>query len=75
MPVFIMPSVIRLWEKIRSPIMKKWAATMACTYDWAAEGRSSVEAVWWQLLQAEALDEGDGPEAEGMITVLIHVVK
>ena len=74
-PVFIMPSLIRLWEKIRLPIMKKWAATMARTYDWAAEGRSSVEAAWWQLLQAEALDAGDGPEAEGMITVLIDVVK
>ena len=48
---------------------------MARSYDWAAEGRSSIEAVWWQLLRAEAVDEGDGPEVEGMITILVDVVK
>ncbi len=74
-PIFVMPSIIRLWEKTRLPLMKDWAVGMRRSYDWSGEGRSSQEAVWWQLLRAEGLEDNDGPEAEGLVTVLLDVVK
>ena len=55
--------------------MKNWAIGMMRSYDWAAEGRSSQEAVWWQLLRAEGIDEGSGPEADGLVTILLDIVK
>jgi hypothetical protein len=55
--------------------MKDWAVGMRRTYDWSGEGRSSQEAVWWQLLRAEGLEDNDGPEAEGLVTILLDVVK
>ena len=55
--------------------MKSWAVGVSRSYDWAAEGRSSQEAVWWQPLRAEGIPEGSGPEADGLITILLDIVK
>ncbi len=74
-PVFVLPSIIRHWEKAGLPLMKDWARGMSRTYDWAAEGRSSAEAVWWQLLRAESIPDENGPEAEGLVTLLLDIVK
>jgi len=70
-----LPSLIRLWEKIRYPLVARWDQRAARKYDWACAGGTAEMAVWTQLLEAEGLQEGDGPEVQGRAAALLDLVK
>ena len=71
----IMPSFIRLWEKIRGQEMQEWAKSAERQYDWGARGRSSQQAVWLQLLEEEAIVGGECASDDARLTILVDLVK
>ena len=64
-----------MWERIRLPIIRRLVEEQRRKYDWARRGASAEQAVWLQLLEAEALGYPDGPGGEGPLTVLLDLVK
>ena len=55
--------------------MAKWYQKAARKYDWACAGGTAEMAVWTQLLEAEGLQEGEGPEVRGRAAALLDLVK
>ena len=53
-PVGLLASLVRLWERVRKPVVAGWRCTIERSYNWAAKGRSTEAAVWKQSIQAEA---------------------
>ena len=53
-PIGLLPTIVRVWERIRTPILKRWAGDNARAYDWATQGRSVEGAAWHQALLDEA---------------------
>ena len=53
-PIGVLPTIVRVWERARKPIVQKWIRDNARKYDWATQGRSSEGAVWHQALLDEA---------------------
>ena len=45
---------MRIWERVRKPIVAQWRTSVERSYNWAAKGRSPEAAVWRQALKAEA---------------------
>eukprot|EP00973_Karenia_brevis_P085011 11797564-Karenia_brevis.AAC.1 len=39
-PIGIMASLVRLWERLRKPVMAEWLRAHSREYDWAAVGKS-----------------------------------
>ena len=70
-PVGLLPTIERLWEKVRRPVVQEWRQTVVRQYNWAMKGRSSADAVWKQAICAEAA------VAKGKATasVLVDLVK
>ena len=57
-PIGLMPSIVRLWEHMRKPIMDQWMESQPRPYDWACKSRSAEMAAWQHLV----LEEGRGDE-------------
>ena len=53
-PIGLLPTLVRVWEKLRKPVMRSWKLTVFRAYNYADKGSSSQLAVWKQALQAEA---------------------
>ena len=59
----VLPTIVRVWERVSKPIVQQWARQHARPYDWATQGRSSEAAAWHQSLLDEAAT------ADGMASV------
>ena len=70
-----LPSLVRLWERVRYPVTAEWYRKAARDYDWACAGGTAEMAVWHQLLEQESLLPEEGPEAEGRLAALLDLVK
>ena len=70
-PIGLLPALVRLWEKLRRPVVARWRTATTRSYNWAAKGRSPQAAVWKESLRSEAA------AAKGLSSgaVLIDLVK
>ena len=73
-PIRLMPSIVRVWERERKPILDQWMISQTHSYDWACKGRSAEMAAWQHLVLEEGQDEqamyGQGHGAAGHGEVL-----
>ena len=53
-PIGALPTLIRMWERARKPLVQRWSRDNLRHYDWAAQGRSAEAAAWKQSLLDEA---------------------
>ena len=53
-PIGVLPSIVRIWERVRIPVIQEWRRQNSRNYDWASQGRSSEGAAWHQSLIDEA---------------------
>ena len=53
-PIAVSATVVRLWERVRKPVIREWAARNQKDYDWAARDRSVEATTWTQSLYDEA---------------------
>ena len=74
-PIGKMPTLVRLWEAARFPLVARWLRQVERDYDWARRGGSAEKAVWKQLVEEEAMALGEGPESQAVATVLLDLVK
>ena len=75
-PIGLLPSLVRIWERMRRPIVSAWMQRQARNYDWAAVGKTAEDAAWQQLVRAEGVDcMQDEPNATAVTTVLLDMVK
>ena len=37
-PIGLMPSIVRVWERMRKPILDQWMISQTRSYDWACKG-------------------------------------
>ena len=70
-PIGVLPSIVRLWGRVRKPIMQRWVRENARTYDWATHGRSAEGAAWHHAL----LDEAATSEGLQSATAFIDLTK
>ena len=68
-------SLVRLGARIRYPLIARWYQNAARKYDRACAGGTAEMAVWTQLLEAEGLQDGSGPEVQGRAAALLDLVK
>jgi ribonuclease HI len=66
-PIGLLPTLIRIWEKVRRPIMATWRCSVERSYNWAARGRSPQAAVWKVALQDEAALTRGERSAAGLV--------
>ena len=53
-PIGLLPGLVRIWERLRKPVVEVWRRSVERDYNWAAKGRSAQTAVWRQALRDEA---------------------
>ena len=53
-PIGLLPTVVRLWMRIRAPTTRKWRATLKKDYLFGGEGKGAQRASWMQAAKAEA---------------------
>ena len=53
-PIGLLPSLVRLWERARKPVMREWQQACKRTYNWMERGKGSERSVWAQALYEEA---------------------
>ena len=53
-PIGLLAAVVRLWKRVREPIVAEWRRSVERTYNWAAKGKSPQAAVWRLALRTEA---------------------
>ena len=70
-PIGLLPALVRLWEKIRKPVVAAWRCSVERSYNWAAKGRSPQAAVWKQAL----LDEAAAARGLESAAALVDLVK
>ena len=71
-PIGLMPSIVRVWERMRKPILDQWMVSPTRSYDWACKGRSAEMAAWQHLVLEEGQDDKPGM---GRATALLDVTK
>ena len=54
----LLPSVARLWERLRRPLIASRMQQQAHNYDWAAVGKTVESTAWQQLVLSEVVDTG-----------------
>ena len=52
-PIGLLATLIRVWEKIRKPVMEVWRTGVERSYNFAGKGKSSDIAAWLQAHKAE----------------------
>ena len=70
-PIGLLPTLVRVWEKLRKPIVASWRQTICRSYNYADKGKSAQLAVWKQALCAEAAVADGGHSA----AVLVDLAK
>ena len=50
----ILPTLLRMWCRIRREFIRCWQITNARSYFWGDAGRGSEKAVWWESLANES---------------------
>ena len=53
-PIGVLPTLVRVWERARKPIVQRWSRESMSHYDWAVQGRSAEAAAWQQSMLDEA---------------------
>ena len=53
-PIGLLAALVRLWERVRKPIVAEWRRTVERSYNLAAKGKSPQAAVWRLALRTEA---------------------
>ena len=53
-PIGVLPTIVRIWERVRKPVVQAWMASNARSYGWATTGKSAAGAAWHQSLLDEA---------------------
>ena len=53
-PIGVLPTIVRVWERTRKPLVQDWLRRNARQYDWASQGRSAEAAAWHQSVLCEA---------------------
>ncbi len=53
-PIALLASILRLWERVRFPIVQRWRDKVRRDWNWAQRGRSAEQAVWTQTVYDEA---------------------
>ena len=53
-PIGLLAALVKLWERVRKPIVADWRKTVERSYNWAAKGKSPQAAVWRLALRTEA---------------------
>ena len=71
-PIALMSSIVRVWERMRKPILDQWMISQTRSYDWACKGRSAEMAAWQHLVLEEGQD--DKPDM-GRTTALLDMTK
>jgi len=74
-PIGLLPSLIRLWEAVRVPIMQDWLRQYPRAWDCCAAGNTCEGAVWETLLAHEADGIVDKPHQVVTATLIIDLVK
>ena len=75
-PIGLLPSLIRLWETIRVPYMRRSLRANPREWDCCSPGQSSEGAVWETLLAHEADGAAEcGPKDKVTATVIMDLVK
>ena len=76
-PIGLMPSIVRVWELVRKPILDQWMTSQTRPNDWACKGLSAEIAAWQHLVLEEGHDDktrhGQGHGAAGHEVRLWHV--
>ena len=70
-PFGVLPTIVRVWERVRKPIVQEWARQHARLYDWATQGRSSEAAAWHKSL----LDEAAAADGLASATTFVDLAK
>ena len=76
-PIGLLASLVGVWERLRKPYANEWLAAHPRAYDWASKGKTSVMAVWVQMVEDESLDidREPGEDDEAAITVMLDLIK
>ena len=53
-PIGLLPTLVRLWERARKDVVRRWRSKEAMPFSWAGKGKGSEAAVWQQSVRAEA---------------------
>ena len=59
-PIGLMPSIVRVWERMRKPILDQWMISQTPRNEWACKGRSAGVAAWQHLVLEERQDDKPG---------------
>jgi hypothetical protein len=70
-PIGLLPTLVRIWERVRKPAVASWRCSVTRSYNWAAKGRSPQAAVWRLALQ----DEAAAARGEESAASLLDLVK
>ena len=70
-PIGVLPTLVRIWERIRKREVQKWAGATRRHYDWATQGRSAEAAAWNQSL----FDEAAAADGLQTATVFLDLAK
>ena len=71
-PIGLMPSIVRVWERARKPILDQWMSSQTRSYDWACRSRSAEMAAWQHMVLKEGQDDKPGL---GRATALLDMTK
>ena len=52
-PIGVLPSIVRVWERARKPLVEQWRQTCARDYDWMRKGKGSEGLAWAQTIYEE----------------------
>ena len=69
-PIGLRPTLVRVWEKVRKPIVAKWRATIHRSYNYAGKGMSAQVAAWKQALRAEVAAASGGFSIAGLVDLV-----
>ena len=69
-PIGLLPTIVRVWEKVRKPIIVAWRSTINRSYNFASKGTSAQLAAWRQALHAEAAVASGGFSIAGLVDLV-----
>ena len=71
-PIGLVPSFVRVWERMRKPVLDQWMISQIRPCEWACKGRAGGMAAWQQLLLEEGQDDKPG---RGRAAALLDITK
>jgi hypothetical protein len=69
-PIGLLASFIRLWERVRAPVVRQWRLDCWRSYNWSAPGRSAERAAWIHSVTNEAAKENELESASTLIDLV-----